>query len=339
MKSTSETKLSNNSDPYQISDGKHVMLMYNNQEDRAKAAAYWINQALDEGAVCIYASVHALDLSHPLGIEKLCIKIKDCKENIQNKNLEIVDFEPYFKSALRGNLFPFEELKNYLENAVDDRIAKGEKPRIIVFADAACKMCELNLFDKSEVLERWWQDAHDKWIDNNYDITVICPHPHLILKNEPDSQFGIMESHDILVDLNKYDLNDVADGQANENVLNILIMESDPDLMTLYAEFFAKRNISSLVTSESNECLSAIKEKDYDIIILDTHLIGNFSAIDLAREIYRIKPAQRIVLTTTNPLYRTSTGIESFKVTSEDVLVKPFKLSHLIDVIENRRNS
>lgn len=39
-----------------------------------------------------------------------------------------------------------------------------------------------------------------------------------------------------------------------------------------------------------------------------------------------IRPAQRIVLTTTNPLYRTSDGIDSFKVTSEDVLVIPFKL-------------
>ena len=154
--------------------------------------------------------------------------------------MKIVDFEPYFKSALRGNLFPFEELKNYLEIAVDDRTANGEKSRIIVFADAACKMCELKLFDKSVVLERWWQDAHDKWIDNNYDITVICPDPQFILKNEPDSEFRIIESHDILVDLNKYDLNYVVDRPANEKVLNILIMESDPDLMTLYAEFLQK---------------------------------------------------------------------------------------------------
>ena len=93
------------------------------------------------------------------------------------------------------------------------------------------------------------------------------------------------------------------------------------------------------MTSESNECLSAIKEKDYDIIILDMHLTGNLKATDLAKEIYQIRPAQRIVLTTTNPLYRTSTGITSFKVTSDDVLVKPFRLSNLIDVIENKRNS
>lgn len=121
--------------------------------------------------------------------------------------------------------------------------------------------------------------------------------------------------------------------------LNILIVESDPDLMTLYLEFFTKRNIHAEVTSKRNECLTAIKQKDYDIIIRDKHLTGNLKATDLAKEIYHIRPAQRIVLTTTNPLYRTSTGIKSFRVTSQDVLVKPFHLSNLMDVIENRRNS
>ena len=100
---------------------------------------------------------------------------------------------------------------------------------------------------------------------------------------------------------------------VNEHGMNILIVESDPDLMTLYTEFFTKRNINGVVTSESIECLSAIKENDYDIIILDMHLTGNLKATDLAKEIYQMRPAQRIVLTTTNPLYRTSTGIKSLK--------------------------
>ena len=339
MGSINGIKLSNSCDPYLISDGKHVMLMYRNEEDRAQAAAYWINHGLQQGAVCIYASVHALDQSHPLGIGKLCNKIKDCRENIHNKNLKIVDFRPHFSSALTGNLFPFEKLKIYLERTIDELVAKGKKDKIIVFADAACRMCELELFDKSEILERWWQNVHDKWLDNNYHITVICPHPEFILNHKQDSKFRILDSHDMLVDLDKYDVNDLADKPADRDDMSILILESDPDLMTLYVELFATRNISALVTSESSECLSAIQEKDYDIIILDTHLTCNLKATDLAKEIYRIKPDQRIVLTTTNPVYQTPTGIKSFKVTSEDVLVKPFKLSHLIDTIENIRNS
>ncbi|MDP9489987.1 MAG: response regulator [Thermoproteota archaeon] len=331
--------MGNSRDPYEISDGKHVMLMYEDVEHRAQAAAYWINRGLEDGQICIYASVHALDQSHLLGIEKLSDRIKHCKENIGNKNLQIINFKPYVESTLNGSLFPFEELKNNLEETISDLMVKGKKNKITVFADAACNLCETKSFDKSEILEKWWQDVHDEWLRNNYHITVICPHPQLVLMNKLDSKYRIMDSHDMLVDLNNYDLHCLIDTHAKEHGMNILIVESDPDLMTLYAEFFTRRNINAVVTSESNECLSEIKEKDYDIIILDMHLTGNLKSIDLAKEIYQIRPAQRIVLTTTNPLYRTSTGIKSFKVTSKDVLVKPFRLSNLIDIIENKRNS
>ncbi|HVE37761.1 MAG TPA: response regulator [Nitrososphaeraceae archaeon] len=331
--------MSNRRDPYEISDGKHVMLMYEDEEHRAQAASYWINRGLEDGQICIYASVHALDQSHMLGIEKLSDRIKQCKENIGNKNLQIINFRPYVESALNGNLSPFEELKNNLEETINDLIVKGKKDKITVFADAACSLCEIKSFDKYEILEKWWQDVHNEWLRNNYHITVICPHPQLVLMNKLDSKSRIMDSHDMLVDLNNYDLHSFLDMHVNEHGMNILIVESDPDLMILYTEFFTKRNINAVVTSESNECLSAIKEKDYDIIILDMHLTGNLNSTDLAKEIYQIRPAQRIVLTTTNPLYRTITGIKSFKVTSEDVLVKPFRLSNLIDVIENKRNS
>lgn len=330
--------MSNNCDPYEISDGKHIMLMYAKEEDRVQAASYWINRALDDGHVCIYASVHVLDQSHQLSIEKLSDKIKNCKDNIRNKHLQIINFMPYYESALNGNLLPFKELKNSLEEMINDLRVEGKKDKVTVFADAACSMCEIKSFERSEILENWWQDVHDEWHNNNYHITVICPHPQLELMHNLDSKFRIMGSHDMLVDLDKYDLHELVD-QYEKDQLSILIVESDPDLMTLYVEFFTKRNIHAEVTSQSNECLLAIKQKDYDIVILDTHLTGNLKASDLAKEIYHIRPAQRIVLTTTNPVYRTATGIKSFRVTSEDVLIKTFHLSSLMDVIETRRNS
>jgi CheY-like chemotaxis protein len=331
--------MSNNPDPYEISDGKHVMLMCTKEKDRARAASYWINRGLKDGHICVYASIHNLDKSHQLSIEKLCDRINNCKENILSNNLQIINFRRHYESALNGNLLPFEELKKNLEETIKDLRIKGKAGNVIVFADAACSMCEIKSFDKSEILEKWWQDVHDEWLSKNYHITVICPHQEFDLRSKPDSKFRITGSHDMLVDLDKYDLNELVVPHAKEDHLDILIVESDPDLMTLYIEFFAKRNIHAIVTSKSKECLSAIKQKDYDIIILDTHLPGSLKATDLAREIYHIRPAQRIVLTTTNPLYKTSTGIKSFRVTSENVLVKPFRLSNLMDVIKNKRNS
>ena len=315
------------------------MLLYEDEENRADAAAYWINQGLEEGQLCIYASVYALDQSHMLGIARLSAKIKNCQENINNKNLQITNFRPYFESALSGNLLLFEDFKTNLENMVHDLMMQGRKERITVFVDAACCLCESNSFKKSETLEKWWQDVHDEWLRNNYHITVICPHPELILKSKLGSKSKISDSHDLIIDLNKYDIQHLVTSSGQDNGTQILIVESDPDLMTLYSEFFSKRNMTAVVTPEGNECLSVIKEKDFDIIILDTHLSGTIKASDLAKEIYRIKPNQRIILTTTNSLYRTSDGIESFGVDRQDVLIKPFRLSNLIKVIDNKPNS
>jgi hypothetical protein len=66
-----------------------------------------------------------------------------------------------------------------------------------------------------------------------------------------------------------------------------------------------ERNITADVMPEANQCLSVVKDNDFDII-LDTHLSGGIRASDLAKEIYWIMPTQRIILTTTNPLYGTS---------------------------------
>lgn len=315
------------------------MLLYKDEENRADAAAYWINQGLEEGQLCIYASVYALDQSHMLGIARLSAKIKNCQENINNNNLQIINFRPYFEYALSGNLLLFEDLRTNLENMVHDLMMQGRKERITVFADAACCLCESKSFEKSETLEKWWQDVHDEWLRNNYHITVICPHAELILKSKLGSKSKISDSHDLIIDLNKYDVHHLVTSSGQDNGTQILIVESDPDLMTLYSEFFAKRNMTAVVTPEGNECLSVVKDKDFDIIILDTHLSGTIKASDLAKEIYRIKPNQRIVLTTTNPLYRTSVGIKSFGVSRQDVLIKPFRLSNLIKVIDIKPNS
>lgn len=157
------------------------------------------------------------------------------------------------------------------------------------------------------------------------------------MKSKLDSKSKISDSHDLIVDLSKYDLHHLVTSSGQENRTQILIVESDHDLM-MYAEVFAERNMTAVVMPEGNECLSVVKERDFDVVILDTHLSGSIKASDLAKEIYRIKPTQRIVLTTTNPLYRTSVGIKSFRVRRQDVLINPFRLSNLIKVIDSKRN-
>jgi CheY-like chemotaxis protein len=327
--------LGNNQNPYEFSNGKHVMLLYGKDEDRTKAAAHWINQALEDEQLCIYASVYAFDQLNISSISNLSTKIKNYQEHLDNNNLQIINFRPYYESALGRNLVLFENLKSNLEKLLRDLVVKGKKDKIIVFADAACCLCENRSFGESEILEKWWHEVHNEWVKNNYHITVICPHPHLKLQREQDTKSKIANLHDLMLDLNNYDLDNLDTRIGQENDLRVLVVESDPDLMILYTEFLGERDIDVVVVSKGNECLSLVKENDFHIIILDTHLSGNIGPIDLAKEIYRINPGQRIVLTTTNPLYRT-TAIDNYRVKKEDILVKPFRLSNLLDVIERK---
>ena len=308
------------------------MLLYGKDEDRTEAAAHWINQALEEEQLCIYASVHAFDTLNISSITNLSTKIKNYQEHLDNNNLQIINFRPYYESALGRNLVPFENLKANLEKLLRDLIVKGKKDKIIVFADAACCLCENRSFGESETLEKWWQQVHNEWVKNNYHITVICPHPHLMLQTEEDTKSKIANLHDVMLDLNNYDLDHMGTRIGQENDMRILVVESDPDLMILYTEFLGKNDIDVVVVSEGNECLSLVKANNFDIIILDTHLSGNIESIDIAKVIYRINPGQRIVLTTTNPLYRT-TAIDNYRVKEKDILVKPFMLSNLLDVL------
>ena len=311
------------------------MLLYGKDKDRTEAAAHWINRALEEEQLCVYASVYAFDMLNISSITNLSSKIKNYQEHVDNNNLQIINFRPYYESALDRNLVLFENLKTNLKKLVRDLVVKGKKDKIIVFADAACCLCENRSFSESEILEKWWQQVHNEWVKNNYHITVICPHPHLILQREQDTKSKIANLHDLKLDLNNYDLDHLGTRIGQENDMRILVVESDPDLMILYTEFLGKNDIDVVVASEGNECLSLVKENVFDIIILDTHLSGNIESIDIAREIYRINPGQRIVLTTTNPLYRT-TAIDYYRVKKEDILVKPFMLSNLLDVIERK---
>lgn len=121
------------------------------------------------------------------------------------------------------------------------------------------------------------------------------------------------------------------------HVFRILISESDPDLAALYAEFLSPCHVNVTILVDSNECLSALKSSNFDVIILDEHLSGNILTKDLANEILRVKPNQRIALTTTNPSYRISTGTSIVELSPNDILLTPFMLSNLPEVIKKNK--
>jgi hypothetical protein len=87
------------------------VLLYENNSERDIATIDYINRGLQENQLCVYASVNAYDRSN---LSKVLPKIKDYKENINKRNLLIINLKPFYNSALKEDLTPFEELRTLI---------------------------------------------------------------------------------------------------------------------------------------------------------------------------------------------------------------------------------
>jgi CheY-like chemotaxis protein len=324
---------------------EHIMLLYSSDDERNDAAVNYINKGLKSGYQCIYASINAYDNKSSSNISNLSSNIYNYKENIERDELRIVDFKPYYESALNVDFRPFKKLKKELEETLNQRKSEGKKDAVLVFADAACFLSHNKHFDECEILEWWWNETTTEWRQNNQNITVVCPHPGLVLNNPllPDTKGRLNGTHTITIDLKQ----STAENQKRKPK-RILIAEPEPDIRGLYSLFtkWYDFSISDVSIVESGyKCLEILlsdttedDNNNYDIIILDTHL-RDLSGLEVARKIRDRLPAKKIILTTTHSLNNISNMIESIGIKSEDVLFKPFNFSELFSILKELRMS
>ena len=330
-----------------IPSNEHIMLLYSSDDERNNAAINYINNGLKSGYQCIYASINAYDSKSSSNISNLSSNIDNYKENIERDDLRIVDFKPYYKSALNVDFRPFKKLKKELEETLNHRKSEGKKDAILVFADAACFLSHNKQFEECEILEWWWNETTTEWKQNNQNITVVCPHPGLVLNNPllSDTKGHLNGTHTITIDLNQ----STAENQKRKSK-RILIAEPEPDIRVLYSLFTKQYGFSisdvSIVKS-GNKCLEILlsntaeeddNNNNYDIIILDTHL-PDISGFEVARKIRDRLPHKKIILTTTHSLANISNIIDSIGIKSEDVILKPFNFSELFSILKEPRMS
>ena len=215
---------------------EHIMLLYSSDAELNNAAASYINNGLKSGHQCIYASTNVYDSKSNSNISNLSSKIDNYKENIESGELQIVDFKPYYESALHGDLSPFNKLKTELEKTQHQRISEGKHDAILAFADAACFLAHNKHFAECEVLEKWWHNTTTEWVQNNRNITVVCPHPGLVLNNPllSDIKDHLNRMHTITIDLKQYP---AENQKTNKKTQRILRGKLEPDIQFLYSLF------------------------------------------------------------------------------------------------------
>lgn len=114
------------SDLSRLSDRQHLILLYDDEQNRNSAEVECINHALGAGQFCIYATVdaHMQDF-----LDRLGTKISGYKEHVRHDNLLFVDFMSFYESALAGSLNNFNSLKSSVETTRRKRIAEGKSAR------------------------------------------------------------------------------------------------------------------------------------------------------------------------------------------------------------------
>ncbi|MDN5869088.1 MAG: response regulator [Candidatus Nitrosocosmicus sp.] len=119
----------------------------------------------------------------------------------------------------------------------------------------------------------------------------------------------------------------------------ILIAEPEPDILSLFKAFLETVGVRSATVADGEAALDVFLEKEnkgrpYDAVVLDTHLKG-LGGLELARMIHAIKPTQRIILITTNPMEHLPKNVlKSAMIDEDDILTMPFRLSDFISRLQ-----
>jgi CheY-like chemotaxis protein len=210
---------------------------------------------------------------------------------------------------------------------------------VLIIADCADNLFINKHFDKCEMVENWWHDIYNRWLQQQQQqqgkeqnhFTVICPYSALLLRKSPFDQHKhqITYNHNIAIDTTgsiitgytKTKEERIAGPKSAVSHIQlskkVLIAEPDPDQTA---------DTTKIKNSKARS----------DIIILDTHL-KDIPCIQVAKEIIDRKPDQQIVFTTTllpDSLIQdiSSIGLDNIR---ETILTKPFSLSTLMSRIDN----
>jgi DNA-binding NtrC family response regulator len=108
----------------------------------------------------------------------------------------------------------------------------------------------------------------------------------------------------------------------------VLIVDDEKPFVDTLVNRFNKRNIDTTGVLSGEEALELMKEKLFDVVILDIKMPGGMDGIETLREIKRVQPLTEIILLTGHGSVETS--IEGMRLGAFDYILKPVKLEDLL---------
>jgi len=108
----------------------------------------------------------------------------------------------------------------------------------------------------------------------------------------------------------------------------VLVVDDEKDFVEATVKRLKKRGIDAEGALSGERALELMKEKRFDVVLLDIKMPGGMDGIETLREIKKIAPITEVILLTGHASVESS--IEGLKLGAFDYLLKPVKLEDLI---------
>jgi len=112
------------------------------------------------------------------------------------------------------------------------------------------------------------------------------------------------------------------------HTFRILVVDDEVDFLETIVKRLNKRKLDATGVTSGEEAIQALKEKLYDVVLLDIKMPGGMDGIETLREIKRLQPLVEVLLLTGHASVETS--IEGMKLGAFDYLLKPMKFEDLL---------
>jgi len=108
----------------------------------------------------------------------------------------------------------------------------------------------------------------------------------------------------------------------------VLVVDDEKDFVEATVKRLGKRGIDAQGVLSGEQALELMKEKRFDVVLLDIKMPGGMDGIETLREMKKIAPLTEVILLTGHASVESS--IEGLKLGAFDYLLKPMKLEDLI---------
>ncbi len=112
------------------------------------------------------------------------------------------------------------------------------------------------------------------------------------------------------------------------DTFSVLVVDDEKDFLETLVSRLKKRKIDTHGAKSGEDALKLIKNRPFDVVILDIKMPGGMDGIEALRVIKKIQPLTEVILLTGHASVETS--IEGMKLGAFDYVLKPVKLEELL---------